>query len=197
MNSVRDRVERPLREQPEELAGVADTPRIALGASCPTMSTRQREQLAADQNEVVLPSTRSAGGTGFLSGDMVRVRDRQVATEAMKPEPLRPKTPSELAADAGLADYNRRQAAKAREEQSRLDKIARRRQQEADEKAARERKARQAQIQFQENLVLREASDLDADEAQIFWDKLASMDKMLDAGVAAIVAEEIRNRRKF
>lgn len=124
-----------------------------------------------------------------------RTRDRMQAAEAMKPE-VRPKTDAELAADAGLADYNRRQEAKAREEQARLDKIARRRQQEADEKAARERKARHAQIQFQENLVLREASDLDANEAQIFWDKLASMDKMLDAGVAAIVAEEIRSSRK-
>jgi hypothetical protein len=189
MDSVRDRIERPLREAPEQLAGVADTPRVSLGAAGPTLSTRQREQLAADQSETVeaSPHTR-VGGTGAMTGNMVRVRDRQVATEAMKPEPPRPKTPSELAAEAGLAEYNRRQEAKAREEKARLDKLAARRQQEVDAQ-------RKAQIQFQEAAVLREASDLTEDEVQVFWTRLATANKMLDVEFAAIVAESIRMKR--
>lgn len=192
MSSVRDRIEHDQRHAAEKIVPT-DARRVALGAAGPTLSTRQREQLAADQREIMTPSTRSAGGTGFLSGDMVRVRDRQVTTEAMKPESLRPKTELELAADAGLA-MRERWAREARElEQA---KIAARQKREADERAARERKAKQAQIAFQENAVIREASDLTADEAQVFWERLASMDAMLDAGAASIVAEAIRANRK-
>ena len=42
----------------------------------------------------------------------------------------------QLAADAGLADYNRIQERKAHEEKERLDKLAARRRQEAEEAAA-------------------------------------------------------------
>ena len=107
MGSVRDRVERELREAPEQIVETACR-RVALGASGPTLSTRQREQIAADQSEVLeaSPHTRS-GSTDFMSGNLSRVRDRQVVTEAMRPESLRPKTESELAGEAGLAMHER------------------------------------------------------------------------------------------
>ena len=180
-----------------KLTGVADTPRIALGASGPTMSTRQREQLAADQSEIVeaSPYTRT-GGTDFMSGNMSRVRDRQVLTEAMAAPPPRPKTPAEIVADEGLADYNRRQERKAREEQERLGKIARRRQQEVDEKAARERRAKLAQTQFLENAVMHECSDLSPAESQSFWERVTAIGAGLDPASASVVAEAIRLARK-
>jgi hypothetical protein len=126
----------------------------------------------------------------------MRTRDRMQAEITSPAEPPRPKTPEQLAGDAGLAEYNRLQERKAREEQERLGKIARRRQQEADEAVAKERKAKQAQNAFQEAAVIREASDLTADEAQLFWERLASMNALLDAGAASIVAEAIRTNRK-
>jgi hypothetical protein len=122
-----------------------------------------------------------------------RTRDRMVAEDAMNPEPPRPKTAEQLAGEAGLAMHERWAREKRESEQA---KTQARQKREADEKAAREQRTRQAQIQFQENAVLREASDLTSEEAQIFWTRLASMDKMLDAGVAAIVAEDIRSSRK-
>jgi len=196
MNSVRQRIEREQRaaEPPERI--VTSERRVALGASGPTMSTRMRETLALDATEIVeaSPHTR-VGGTGFMSGDMVRVRDRQVATEAMKPEPPRPKTPEQLAGEAGFAEYNRLQERKAREEQERLDKIARRKQQEQDEVAARERKAKLAQTAFKETLVLREISDLSPDENQMFWERFALRDAT-DVVAASIIAEAIRAGRK-
>lgn len=154
-----------------------------------TFSTARRVEAAPEGD-----APRGSEGLTGCATYNERTRDRMQAAEAMKLE-VRPRTDAELAADAGLAEYNRRQQAKAREEQERLNKIARRRQQEADEKAAAELKQKRAVIAFQEAAVLHEASDLTADEAQIFWDKLAGMDKMLDAGVAAIVAEEIRSRK--
>jgi len=194
MSSVRQRMERLQREQEPPETMVTRERRVALGASGPTMSTRQREQLAADQSEVVTSSIQTrVGGTGAMTGNMVRVRDRVAVQEAMKPEPPRPKTPEQLAAEAGL-EMHERWAREAREAEQ--AKIAARQKREAEEKAAAERKARQAQIQFQENAVLHEASDLTADEAQIFWTRLAAMDKLLDAGTASIVAESIRLARK-
>jgi hypothetical protein len=190
MGSVRERLDRERRSQesPEQFIDTG-THRVALGAAGPTLSTRQREQLAADQSETVeaSPHTR-VGGTDFMSGNMTRVRDRQVMTEAMAPVLPRPKTPAEIAADEGLAEYNRRQEAKAREEKARLDKLAARRQQEVDAQ-------RKAQTAFLESLILREASDLTEDEAQLFWTRLATADKMLDVEFAAIVAESIRMKR--
>jgi hypothetical protein len=195
MSSVRERIERPLREAPEELAGVADTPRVALGASGPTTSTRQRDQIALDATEVVTPSPHTrCGATDYMSGNFSRVRDRQLATDAMKPEVARrPKTEAELAADAGLAMHER-WAREAR--QSEQAKIAARQKRLADEKAAAELKQRRATIQFQESQVLHEASDLTPDESQLFWLRLTVADKMLDVQFAAMVAESIRASRK-
>lgn len=194
MGSVRDRIERSLREAPEQIVETG-TRRVALGASGPTMSTRQKEQLAADANEVLTPSpyTRT-GGTDFMSGNLSRVRDRMVTAEIRQPEPARPKTPSELAMDAGLA-MRERWAAEARE--AAQEKLRRRAEREQQEKAAAELKQKRAVIAFQETAVLHEASDLDADEAQIFWTRLASMNALLDAGAASVVAEEIRSNRKY
>lgn len=67
--------------------------RTALGAN-PTMTLRQHQQLIEDQKEVVEASPHThTGATDFMSGDMVRVRDRQAAAEASKPEALRPRDP--------------------------------------------------------------------------------------------------------
>jgi hypothetical protein len=76
-------------------------------------------------------------GSEGLTGAAIyteRVRDRQAAEQASKPEALRPKTDAELAGEAGLAEYDRIQERKAREEQARLDKIAARKAVEALEK---------------------------------------------------------------
>jgi hypothetical protein len=193
MGSVRERLERPLREAPEQTAGVADTPRVALGASGPTMSTRMRDQMALDATEVVTPSPHThTGATDYMSGNMSRVRDRQVLTEAMKPEVARPKTESELAAEAGLAMREQwAREARAKEQA----KVSARQKRLTDEKAAAELKQRRATTAFQEAQVLHEASDLDANESQAFWQRLASAGKMLDIEFAAIVAEEIRLKR--
>jgi hypothetical protein len=194
MGSVRERLERERRSQEPPETIVTRDHRVALGASGPTMSTRQREQLAADQSEIVeaSPYTRT-GGTDFMSGNMSRVRDRQVATEAMKPSPPRPKTESELAGEAGLAMRERWAAEAKANEQA---KIAARQKREADENATRERKTKQAQVTFQENTVMHECSDLSPAESQLFWERLAAMNATLDAGAASIVAEEIRSARK-
>jgi hypothetical protein len=119
------------------------------------------------------------------------------ADAARKPESARPKTDSELAGEAGIADYNRLREREVREEQERLAKIARRRQQEANEKAAKERKAKLAQIAFQENAVLHEASDLSPAESQLFWERVTAIGAGLDAGAASIIAEEIRSARNY
>jgi glycerol-3-phosphate dehydrogenase len=101
------------------------------------MTLRQRQQLLDDANEFVeaSPHTR-VGGTGAMTGDMVRVRDRVTVTEAMKPGPPPRPTPEQLAGEAGLAEYNRIQERKASEEKERLDKLAARKRQEAEEAAA-------------------------------------------------------------
>ena len=196
MGSVRERIERESREAPEITVPTRDR-RTAL-TSNPTMSTRMQADFAASQNEVTVRSTErtTAASCDFGNGDSFsRVRDRIAVTEAMKPEVARPKTASQLAADAGLAEYNRIQERKAQEERDRLAKIAARKKQQADEKAATERKAKQAQIQFQENAVIREASDLDDNERQQFWERVTAIGAGLDAGAASIIAEGIRASR--
>jgi hypothetical protein len=115
------------------------------------------------------------------------------AEVASQPEVARPKTPTERAADFYYDLHVQREAKKKADEQA---KVAARQKRDTDEKAERERKVRQAQIQFQEAAVLREASDLTPDEVQGFWTRLAAMGKLLDAGAAAIVAESIRCERK-
>lgn len=167
--------------------------RIALGAN-PAMTQRQKQQLADDANEVMTRSTRSSGSTGVANGAVTRTRDRMQAEVASQREPARPKTPKQLAGEAGLAMHNQLLERQAQEERERLTKIAARRQQERDEVAARERKSRQAQREFEEQAVLREISDLTPDECQRFWEKFGSMDAT-DVGAASVLAEAIRLTR--
>jgi hypothetical protein len=167
----------------------------ALGAN-PSMTQRQKQQVLEDANEIVEPSPHThTGGTGFAHGAAIRTRDRMQAEVASQTPPPRPRTPEQLAGEFGLADYNRLREREVREEQERLAKIARRRQQERDEVAARERKTKMAQIQFQENLVLREISDLSPDENQMFWDQFA-LRNSTDIEAASVIAESIRSSRK-
>jgi hypothetical protein len=142
MSSVRLRIEQAQREAAEKTVETG-TRRVALGASGPTLSTRQREQIASDAAERLEPSPHTrTGGTDYMGGNMSRVRDRQAATsdavEAAKP---RPRTEFDIAFDAANAEIRRRQEREAREERERLAKIAARKKQEADEQRAASLKA--------------------------------------------------------
>lgn len=114
MNSVRDRVERPLREQPEQIVETG-TRRVALGASGPTMSTRMQADFAASQNEVTVRprEVTSSASVQYEIGGFSRTRDRMEAEAASKPEAMRPKTDAELAGEAGIAEHQKRQAREA------------------------------------------------------------------------------------
>lgn len=192
MSSVRHRLERERREAAEHSVETS-TRRTALGASGPTMSTRQREQLAADENEVAVVSNRIPGQTGFAHGAVTRTRDRMVIETARQPEPARSKTPTEQAADYYYALHLRKLEKHKADEQA---KLAARQKREADEKAAAELKQRRATIAFQEAQVDHEGSDLSPDERRRFYERLASMNKMLDPQAASTIAEEIRTSRK-
>src|SRR5690242_6021611 len=108
MGSVRQRLERQ-REQ-EEVVVETGGRRVALASSGPTMSVRNRADLAEAQNEAITPSTRSAGGTGFANGAVTRTRDRMTVEEASKPETARPRSQAEIDADEWLSLETRRQA---------------------------------------------------------------------------------------
>lgn len=114
MDSVRNRLEKPLREAPEKVVPT-DSRRVAL-ASGPTMSTRQQADFAGSQHEIIVRPTAertTAASCDFGNGDgFSRVRDRVEITQAMKPEVAGPKTTSQLVTDA-LAEFNRRQAEEA------------------------------------------------------------------------------------
>jgi hypothetical protein len=111
MSSVRQRIEREQREAAEKLASTS-TRRVALGASGPTISTRQRADLADAQHEVLEPSPHTrTGGTDFMGGGFSRVRDRQSATaDAIEAARPRPRTQAEIDADEYLALETRRRA---------------------------------------------------------------------------------------
>ena len=203
MSSVRSRIEHDQRHAAEKIVVLTSDRRVAL-TSNPTMSTRMQQQLAEDQNnpEVARPrEVTSSASTGCGNSDSFsRVRDRQVVAEAMKPEAARPKTEVEQAGDYYFALYKQREAEKKAEEQA---KTQARQKREADERAAADARRqaeaarqRKAQYAFAENAVLHECSDLSPAEHQIFWARLVAMNCCLDAGRAAIVAEEIRLARK-
>lgn len=201
MGSVRDRVERQLKEAPEV---VMPTPvrRTAL-TSNPTMSTRTAADFAASQNEVTVRSTErtSAASCDFGNGDgFSRTRDRQAAVEATKPEAARPKTQAEIDAE-GWYEYEMNRI--RRQEQDEQARIAAQQKRQADERAAADARRqaeaarqRKAQYAFAENAVLHECSDLTPAEQQMFWEKLVAMNSCLDVSAAAIVAEAIRLGRK-
>jgi hypothetical protein len=202
MGSVRERREREL-ETPEIVVPTSNR-RVALAAGG-SVSTRQTQERRNDANnpEVAAPrEVTSSASVGFEQGSFSRVRDRQVVAEAMKPEVAQPKTAIQIAGDAGIAEHNQRQAAKTQEEAQayatgkKVDAYERKIAEARAAVAAEVARQRKAQHDFLEAAVIREAEDLTPEETQIFWLKLVALNACLDAGKAAIVAEEIRLNRK-
>jgi hypothetical protein len=118
MGSVRERIDRELREAPEVVVPTSNR-RVALaaGGSVSTRQTQERRNDAANPEVAAPREVTSSASCNFGNADSFsRVRDRLAVTEAMKPEDAGPKTASQLAADASLADYHKRQAEKAAEE---------------------------------------------------------------------------------
>jgi hypothetical protein len=194
MSSVRQRLERQ-REREEIVVETAGR-RTALGASGPTLSTRVAQQMRDDATEVLTPSPHTrTGGTDYMSGNLSRVRDRQSAladaVEATKP---RPKTQAEVDVDEWLALETRRQAEATANQRPTVNAQERRIAEARASVAAADAKAKQAQHSLYENLVLREISDLDAPEQQLFWERFATFSPS-DVGAASVIAEGIRLTR--
>jgi hypothetical protein len=201
-SSVRARLEREL-ETPEIVVPTSNR-RVALaaGGSVSTRQTQERRNDAANPEVVAPREVTSSASCDYGNGDSFsRVRDRLAVTEAMKPETAGPKTVSQLAADASLADYHKRQAEKAAEEARAFTtgkkvNVVERQIAEAKAKVAAEAaRQRKAQHDFLEAAVIREAEDLTSEETRVFWDRLVAMNRCLDAGAASIVAEDIRASR--
>ena len=178
--------------------------RTALGAGG-SVSTRQAQQMRDDEaSPEIIPvrQVTSSASVGMEQGVFSRVRDRQVVTEAMKPEPPRPKTASELAGEAGLAEHKERQAREAAAEARayatgrKVDGYQRMIDEAKAKVAAEALRQRKTQHEFLENAVIREAEDLTPDETRVFWEKLVAMNCCLDVGAASVVAMEIRASRK-
>ena len=119
MNSVRQRLEREL-ETPEVVVPTSDR-RVALaaGGSVSTRQTQERRNDAANPEVTVHREVTSSASVQYEVGGFSRVRDRLSLAAEMKPE-ARPKTDAELAAEQGLADWNKRRADDEAERQRRV-----------------------------------------------------------------------------
>jgi hypothetical protein len=95
--------------------------RVALsaGGSVSTRQSQERRDDAANPEGTVHREVTSSASVQYEVGGFSRVRDRLSLAAEMKPE-ARPKTDAELAAEQGLADWNKRRADDEAERQRRV-----------------------------------------------------------------------------
>ena len=204
MGSVRERIEHDQRHAAEKIVPTSGhRTALSAGGSVSTRQTQERRNDAANPEVAVHREVTSSASCDFGNADSFsRVRDRLSLAAEMKPESAGPKTASQLAADASLADYRQHQAAKTQEEAQayatgKKVNVVERQIAEAKVKLAAEvARQKKAQHDFLEAGVMREAEDLTPNETRVFWERLVAMNACLDAGKAAIVAESIRLARK-
>ena len=121
MGSVRERIEHDQRHAAEKIVPTSGR-RTALsaGGSVSTRQTQERRNDAANPEVAVHREVTSSASCDFGNADSFsRVRDRLSLAAEMKPE-ARPKTDAELAAEQGLADWNKRRADDEAERQRRV-----------------------------------------------------------------------------
>ena len=120
MGSVRERIEHDQRHAAEKIVPTSGR-RTALsaGGSVSTRQTQERRNDAANPEVTVQREVTSSASVQYEVGGFSRVRDRLSLAAEMKPE-ARPKTDAELAAEQGLADWNKRRADDEAERQRRV-----------------------------------------------------------------------------